>query len=48
MKRFLNSQSVVWFLVVWAFAWSTWGLFGWIDSQVGDIRLDPDGEHGHE
>ena len=48
MKWFLNSQWLAWLAMTWFFAWATWGLFGFIDSNVGDLRIDPDGEHGYE
>ena len=45
---FTRSRSVVWFVAIWVFAWSTWVFFGFLDNQVNDMQAAPDGEHGYE
>ena len=52
MMRFWNwftrSRGVVWFMILWVFAWSTWVFFGFLDNQVNDMQAAPDGEHSYE
>ena len=43
LRQLATSEFGIWFVVIWVFAWGTWALFGWIDDQTNDVRIDPDG-----
>jgi hypothetical protein len=48
LKKSCGGEKLVWFALIWCFAWGTWAFFEFVDDRTDDFTRDVDGGDIHK